>query len=70
MFLVGGADIPFGQVIEQVIGERGRGAARGATRDVAEGVVAAAVVGALARIVGAGHAARSRIEANQLMRSA
>ncbi len=53
-FLVGGACIPLGEVIREVIRERGRRAAEIASGDVAKGVVAAGVdLPALARAAGA-----------------
>ncbi len=63
---IGRTDIPLGQVIEQVIGERGGGAAVGAAGHVAPAIVAAAVDGSAQ--VGAGGA--GRIKAGQLVRLA
>ena len=62
-FLIGRTDIPLGQVIEQVIGERGGGAAVGAAGDVAPAIVAAGVDGSAQ----AGAGGPARIKAGQLV---
>lgn len=43
LFLVGAAGVPLRQVIEDVVGQRGGGAAEGAAGHIAEGVVAAGI---------------------------
>ncbi len=63
---VGGASVPTDEVIQQVIGERGRGATGGAAGDVAPAIVAARVdSSAQIRAGGA-----QRVEAGELVRLA
>ncbi len=62
-FLVGCARIPLGEVIQQIVGERGRGATERAAGDVAKGIIAAGIdLPALTRAGGA-----QRVEPIQLV---
>src|SRR5579884_2630556 len=66
LLLVGGTDIPLGQVVEQVIGQRRGGVAIGATGDVAPVVVP----GRIDRSVFRGAGTPGGIHTTELMRLA